>query len=245
MISSPFRRAGLAVLALWAAMVQAVPPERITLTYELKRNGTVLVDVSETLEHDGRTYAITSEGRGRGILALFGVLKRTSRGHITPQGLRPPEFRDERPGGAPGSGGGTARARGRAPRPGGRDALFAPVARGGPGAFWGGAAPQTPRRCDALGVFPQPPQDRPARPRHDRRFGVRGAQAPAPSRARRGDAERAASCARDLDRAPRRELARARPLAARRRVRVARLGKARRGRAAAPPGRVRGSRLRD
>src|SRR5882672_5046392 len=99
MTSSPFRRAGVAVLALWAAMVQAVPPERITLTYELKRNGTVLVDVSETLEHDGRTYAITSEGRGRGILALFGVLKRTSRGHITLQGLRPDEFRDERPGG--------------------------------------------------------------------------------------------------------------------------------------------------
>jgi len=64
MISSPFRRAGVAVFALWAAMVQAVPPERITLTYELKRNGTVLVDVSETLEHDGRTYAINSEGRG-------------------------------------------------------------------------------------------------------------------------------------------------------------------------------------
>jgi len=99
MIPSPFRRAGVAALALWAAMAQAAPPERVTLTYELKRNGTVLVDVSETLEHDGRTYAITSEGRGRGILALFGVLKRTSRGHITPQGLRPDEFRDQRPGG--------------------------------------------------------------------------------------------------------------------------------------------------
>src|SRR2546422_2574200 len=41
--------------------------------------------------------------------------------------------------------------------------------------------------------------------RRDRRFGVRGAQAPAPSRARRGDAESAASCARDLDGAPGRE----------------------------------------
>jgi hypothetical protein len=98
MILSPFRRAGVAVLALWAAMVQAAPPEHITLTYELKRNSLV-VDVSETLEHDGRTYVITSEGKGRGILALFGVLKRTSRGRITPQGLRPDEFRDERPGG--------------------------------------------------------------------------------------------------------------------------------------------------
>ena len=99
MIPAPLRHAGIAALALWTATIQAAPPERIALTYEMKRNGTVLGDVSETLEHDGRTYAITSEGRGRGILALFGVLKRTSRGHITPQGLRPDEFRDERPGG--------------------------------------------------------------------------------------------------------------------------------------------------
>jgi len=98
MIPAPLRRAGIAALALWAAVAQAVPPERITLTYELKRNSLV-VDVSETLEHDGRTYVITSEGKGRGILALFGILKRTSRGRITPQGLRPDEFRDERPGG--------------------------------------------------------------------------------------------------------------------------------------------------
>jgi len=98
MIPAPLRRAGIAVLALWVAVAQAVPPERITLTYELKRNSLV-VDVSETLEHDGRTYVITSEGKGRGILALFGILKRTSRGRITPQGLRPDEFRDERPGG--------------------------------------------------------------------------------------------------------------------------------------------------
>ncbi|HYS74962.1 MAG TPA: DUF3108 domain-containing protein [Burkholderiales bacterium] len=84
------------MLVLWTAMAQAVPPERITLTYEMKRNGMALGDISETLEHDGRTYAITSEVRGRGILALFGVLKRTSRGRITLQGLRPDEFRDER-----------------------------------------------------------------------------------------------------------------------------------------------------
>jgi hypothetical protein len=98
MIPTPLRHAGIAALALWTAVAPAGPPERITLTYELKRNS-LIVDVSETLEHDGRTYVITSEGKGRGILALFGVLKRTSRGRITPQGLRPDEFRDERPGG--------------------------------------------------------------------------------------------------------------------------------------------------
>jgi hypothetical protein len=98
MISSPVSlcRAGLAALALCAAAAQASPPERITLTYQMIRNGSVLGEVVEILEHDGRNYTITSEMRGSGILAIFGTLKRTSRGRITPQGLRPDEFRDQR-----------------------------------------------------------------------------------------------------------------------------------------------------
>jgi hypothetical protein len=84
------------VLALWAAAAQGAPPQRITLSYEMIRNGNVLGDVVETLEHDGRTYSITSETKGRGILSLFGTLKRTSRGRVTPEGLRPDEFRDQR-----------------------------------------------------------------------------------------------------------------------------------------------------
>jgi len=98
MISSPvsFRRAGLAAFALWAIVAQASPPERITLNYQMVRNGTVLGDVVETLEHDGRNYTITSETKGRGILAIFGTLRRTARGRITPRGLRPDEFRDQR-----------------------------------------------------------------------------------------------------------------------------------------------------
>jgi len=98
MICSPVSlcRAGLAALALWAVAAQASPPERITLNYQMIRNGAVLGEVVETLEHDGRNYTITSEVKGRGILAIFGSLKRTSRGRITPQGLRPDEFRDQR-----------------------------------------------------------------------------------------------------------------------------------------------------
>lgn len=98
MISSPvsFRLARLAAFALWATVAQASPPERITLNYQMARNGSVLGDVVETLEHDGRNYTITSEMKGRGILAIFGPLKRTSRGRISPQGLRPDEFRDQR-----------------------------------------------------------------------------------------------------------------------------------------------------
>jgi len=89
-------RAGLAALALWAAAAQGAPPQRMTLSYEMMRNGSVLGDVVETLEHDGKTYSITSETKGRGFLSLFGTLKRTSRGRITAEGLRPDEFRDQR-----------------------------------------------------------------------------------------------------------------------------------------------------
>src|SRR5882672_8483249 len=98
MISNPVSlcRAGLAALALWAATAQGAPPQRITLSYEMVRNGSVLADVVETLEHDGKTYSIISETKGRGILSFFGTLKRTSRGRITAEGLRPDEFRDQR-----------------------------------------------------------------------------------------------------------------------------------------------------
>ncbi|HUL93030.1 MAG TPA: DUF3108 domain-containing protein [Burkholderiales bacterium] len=76
-------------------MAEAGPPERIKLSYEVSY-GSMHGDVVETLEHDGRTYSIVSETRGRGILAAFGN-KRTARGRISPQGLRPDEYRDERP----------------------------------------------------------------------------------------------------------------------------------------------------
>lgn len=88
--------ASLAAMFVFAT-AQAGPPEHIKITYELSVKG-MSGDAVETLEHNGKTYSIVSETRGRGILATVGVLnKRTSRGHITPQGLRPDEYRDERP----------------------------------------------------------------------------------------------------------------------------------------------------
>jgi hypothetical protein len=92
---TPPTLSGLA-LAVCCAVAHATPPEHVAIDYVMNRNGSALGDVVETLEHDGRTYSITSELRGRGILALAGVLKRTSRGRITPNGLRPEEFRDQR-----------------------------------------------------------------------------------------------------------------------------------------------------
>jgi Protein of unknown function (DUF3108) len=91
---SMFRRAALAAVLVWTG-AQAAPPGRIKLSYEVNY-GTMHGDIVETLEHDGRTYSIVSETRGRGILAPFGN-KRTVRGRISPEGLRPDEYRDERP----------------------------------------------------------------------------------------------------------------------------------------------------
>jgi hypothetical protein len=91
---SAVRRASLAAVFIWTA-AGAAPPERIKLSYEVSY-GSMHGDVVETLEHDGRTYSIVSETRGKGILAAFGN-KRTARGRISPQGLRPDAYRDERP----------------------------------------------------------------------------------------------------------------------------------------------------
>lgn len=93
-LSTALRYAILAAMLAWTA-AQAGPPGRIKLSYEVSY-GTMHADVVETLEHDDNTYSIVSETRGRGILAPFSN-KRTVRGRITPQGLRPDEYRDERP----------------------------------------------------------------------------------------------------------------------------------------------------
>ena len=92
-------RASLVAFAVVLSTVaaQAAPPQRIRITYEVTAKG-MAADAVETVEHDGKTYSIVSETKGRGILATFGVLnKRTSRGRVTTEGLRPEEYRDERP----------------------------------------------------------------------------------------------------------------------------------------------------
>jgi hypothetical protein len=92
--ASALGRAALTAILVCSA-VEAAPPARIKLSFEVTY-GTMHGDVVETLEHDGRTYSIVSDTKGRGILAAFGN-KRTVRGRISPEGLRPDEYRDERP----------------------------------------------------------------------------------------------------------------------------------------------------
>lgn len=74
------------------------PPRQAELIYEFSRNNIALAEVTYALEHDGRTYRVVETTKGRGILALSGTTRRTSRGMVTPGGLRPVEFTDERTG---------------------------------------------------------------------------------------------------------------------------------------------------
>ena len=85
-------------LAGVAAAAWGAPPLQAEMTYETSRNGITLAEVTYLLEHDGRNYRITETTKGRGILALRGTTRRTSRGMVTAEGLRPVEFTDERTG---------------------------------------------------------------------------------------------------------------------------------------------------
>lgn len=92
------RPLALVVLFLVAGACAAQPPQKLSLTYEVSYNGVVAAEIKEVLEHDGKRFSLTSEGRGKGLGALFyrGAAKRWCRGEITGAGLRPIEFRDQR-----------------------------------------------------------------------------------------------------------------------------------------------------
>jgi hypothetical protein len=85
-------------LLAWTGAAWCAPPHRVELASEIARNGTLIAEAFYVLEHDGRSYRITETSKGRGILALRGTTRRTSRGVVSPQGLRPLEFTDERTG---------------------------------------------------------------------------------------------------------------------------------------------------
>ena len=85
------------VLSLASAAV-AAPPQRIEIGYEIARNGLVLAEVSQRLEHDGRSYRLTETWKGKGVLALRGEANRSSQGAVAADGLRPRKFEDKRTG---------------------------------------------------------------------------------------------------------------------------------------------------
>jgi hypothetical protein len=75
----------------------AATPTRAQIGWEISRNGSAIAEAVDSLEQDGKTYSITSNWKGRGLLGL-GEVRRASRGTIVAGGLRPQEFEDARSG---------------------------------------------------------------------------------------------------------------------------------------------------
>jgi hypothetical protein len=92
------KRFAFVAACLFAGACAAQPPQKVSLTYDLSYNGVVAAELTEVLEHDGKSFSLSSEGRGKGIGALLyrGAAKRSCRGEITSAGLRPLEYRDQR-----------------------------------------------------------------------------------------------------------------------------------------------------
>lgn len=86
----------LAIGLSLCAAVQAAPPGRVEIAYEVLHNDGVVADVTHLLEHDGVNYRLTERWKGRGIYALAGEAQRSSRGTIAADGLRPLEYEDLR-----------------------------------------------------------------------------------------------------------------------------------------------------
>jgi len=81
-----------------AGAAQAAPPARVEIVSQIVRNGYAVAEVVYRMQHNGRLYELTETWKGKGIFALRGSAKRTSRGLVTEEGLKPLEFTDERTG---------------------------------------------------------------------------------------------------------------------------------------------------
>ncbi len=92
------RRLISALLCSAALGAQAAPPARVEIAYALLRDGAAIAEVTDRLEHDGRRYRLVETWKGRGVHALRGEARRSSRGAIGADGLRPEEFEEQRPG---------------------------------------------------------------------------------------------------------------------------------------------------
>lgn len=88
-----------AILALVAGIADAHPlPHHVGIHYNLSRDGLVIATLDETLEHSGNAYTINSVTQAVGIATFFykDPGKRASSGTITPAGLRPRDYDDQR-----------------------------------------------------------------------------------------------------------------------------------------------------
>ena len=81
-----------------ALLAHAAPPGQVDIEYELRRDGSAIAEVHERLEHGHGSYQLVETWKGKGLYRLLGKAKRSSRGSVAADGLRPLEFVDERTG---------------------------------------------------------------------------------------------------------------------------------------------------
>src|SRR6185295_10370283 len=94
MRSSWFLLISFAALAARAAPLQG----NFEIQFEVTCEGTAVAEVTERVEISGSSYQMTEHSKGKGLYALLGSAKRTSRGNIKDGVLQPLEFADERTG---------------------------------------------------------------------------------------------------------------------------------------------------
>lgn len=81
-----------------ASAAAAAPPQRVEIGYDIARNGLVLAEVTQRLEHDGRNYRLSESWKGKGAFVRRGEANRSSEGAVAADGLRPRKFEDKRSG---------------------------------------------------------------------------------------------------------------------------------------------------
>jgi hypothetical protein len=80
------------LLSMMAINVAIAAPKKVTLEYELERDGQLFANVTEHFTQDGKQYTIESVTQGIGIYALLGKRELKSNGVVTKQGLKPLHF---------------------------------------------------------------------------------------------------------------------------------------------------------
>ena len=88
----------IAISLALCGTASAAPPKQVEIGYEISSNGLVVAEVSERLEHDGRSYRLSETVTGKGIFAKRGSSTRSSQGAVAPDGLRPEKFEHTRSG---------------------------------------------------------------------------------------------------------------------------------------------------
>jgi hypothetical protein len=88
----------ISVAALTARSAPAPLQGGFEIQFDISCEGTELAEVVERVELSATGYRMTETSKGKGIYALLGTAKRTSRGAIVNGVLQPAEFVDERTG---------------------------------------------------------------------------------------------------------------------------------------------------